>query len=79
VLEGTIRLTPTMSSRRNGYGGLTGFQQFMLSGERVYVTSAVGFEVANLCRNNNPVIDTRDYSPEIRESFNAALDGAAGQ
>lgn len=64
---------------RNGYGGLTGFQQFMVSGERVYVGNAVGFDVAYLCRNNNPAIDTRDYSPEIRASFNAALKDAAGQ
>lgn len=64
---------------RNGYGGLTGFQQFMVSGDRVYVGSAVGLDVAYLCRNNNPAVDTRDYSPEIRASFNAALAGAAGQ
>ena len=64
---------------RNGYGGLTGFQQFMLSGDRVYVGNAVGLDVAYLCHNNNPAIDTRDYAPEIRASFNAALKGAAGQ
>jgi hypothetical protein len=64
---------------RNGYGGLTGFQQFMVSGDRVYVGSAVGLDVAYLCRNNNPAVDTRDYAPDIRASFNAALAGAAGQ
>lgn len=64
---------------RNGYGGLTGFQQFMVSGERVYVGSAVGFDVAYLCQNNNPAIDTRDYSPMIRASFNAALEGSTGK
>jgi len=64
---------------RNGYGGLTGFQQFMVSGDQVYVGSAVGLDVAYLCRNNNPAVDTRDYSPEIRAAFNAALAGAAGQ
>jgi len=63
---------------RNGYGGLTGFQQFMLSGDRVYVGSAVGLNVAYLCQNNNPAVDTRDYSPELRASFNAALKGATG-
>lgn len=64
---------------RNGYGGLTGFQQFMLSGERVYVGNMLSFDVAYLCRNNNPAIDTRDYAAEIRASFNAALIGVAGQ
>lgn len=64
---------------RNGYGGLTGFQQFMVSGERVYVGNSLGFDVAYLCGNNNPAVDTRDYSPEIRSAFNAALKGATGQ
>ena len=64
---------------RNGYGGLNGFQQFMVSGERVYVGKMLSFDVAYLCRNNNPAIDTRDYAAEIRASFNAALIGVAGQ
>lgn len=64
---------------RNGYGGLTGFQQFMLSGETVYVSKMLSFDVAYLCQNNNPAIDTRDYASELRSSFNAALAGAAGK
>lgn len=64
---------------RNGYGGLTGFQQFMLSGESVYVGKMLSFDVAYLCQNNNPAIDTRDYASELRASFNAALAGASGK
>ena len=64
---------------RNGYGGLTGFQQFMISGDRVNVGSTLGFDVAYLCQNNNPAIDTRDYATEMRASFNAALEGVAGK
>jgi hypothetical protein len=64
---------------RNGYGGLTGFQQFMTSGDNVYINRMLSFDVAYLCRNNNPAIDGRDYSPELRAAFNAALAGAAGQ
>jgi hypothetical protein len=64
---------------RNGYGGLTGFQQFMVSGDSVYVGKMLSFDVAYLCQNNNPAVDTRDYAAEIRASFNAALPGAAGK
>lgn len=39
---------------RNGYGGLTGFQQFMLSGESVYVGKMLSFDVAYLCQNITP-------------------------
>ncbi|SKB95917.1 hypothetical protein [Sphingopyxis flava] len=64
---------------RNGYGGLTGYQMFMISGERVYVGTSLGFQVSYLCQNNNPAIDTHDYSSELRASFDAALIGAAGK
>jgi hypothetical protein len=64
---------------RNGYGGLTGFQQFLLSGDSVYVGKMLRFDVSHLCQNNNPVVDGRDYSPEIRAAFNSALATAGGQ
>jgi hypothetical protein len=59
---------------RNGYGGYTGFQAFMvLADQRVDVGRVAGFDVAYLCQNNNPIIDARDYAPEIRAAYAAAL------
>ena len=57
---------------RNGYGGFTGFQAFILVGETVHVGRTLGFDVGYLCRNRNPIVDTRDYSPEMKSAFAAA-------
>jgi hypothetical protein len=60
---------------RNGYGGFTGFQAFIAFGDRVDVGTALGLDVAQLCRGRNPIVDTRDYTPEMREAYAAALRG----
>jgi hypothetical protein len=57
---------------RNGFGGYTGFDTFMIFADRtIHVGHVAGFEVAYLCGNNNPIIDTRDYSPEMTTAFRA--------
>lgn len=58
---------------RNGYGGLTGFQAFILIGDTVHVGRALGLDVARLCKNRNPITDTRDYSQEMREAYTTAV------
>jgi hypothetical protein len=59
---------------RNGYGGYTGFQAFMvLADQRVDVGRVAGFDITYLCQSNNPIIDTRDYAPEMRAAYAAAL------
>lgn len=58
---------------RNGYGGFTGFQAFIAIGDKVEVGKALGLDVAQLCRGRNPIIDTRDYAPEMRAAFASAL------
>lgn len=59
---------------RNGYGGLAGFQPFILVGDKVYVGTALGsISVGEMCRNNNPAVDTRDYTTEMKDAFSAAL------
>jgi hypothetical protein len=60
---------------RNGYGGFTGFQPFVLVGDTVHVGKALGLDVVQLCRGRNPIIDTRDYTPEMQKAFAAALGG----
>ena len=58
---------------RNAYGGLTGFQKFMLVGDQVYTGAGRGLFDANfLCGNNNPIIDSRDYAVEMRRAYAAA-------
>jgi hypothetical protein len=57
---------------RNGFGGLTGYQPFTLIDDRVYIGTAVGFPVAELCSNNNPIVDTRDYTPEMTAAYKSA-------
>ena len=58
---------------KNGFGGFTGYQAFILIGDTVHVGRAVGFDVGYLCRNRNPIVDTRDYSPEMKAAFDAAV------
>lgn len=60
---------------RNGYGGFTGFQAFLLLGDDIQVGDGLGLPVSYLCKNNNPIIDTRDYAPEMRKAFAAATGG----
>jgi hypothetical protein len=57
---------------RNAFGGLSGFRAFTLVGDEVYVGTAVGFAVEELCSNNSPIIDTRDYTPEVTAAYKAA-------
>jgi hypothetical protein len=57
---------------RNGFGGLTGFQPFTLVGDQVYVGTFMDMSVTELCTNNSPIIDTRDYTPEITAAYKAA-------
>jgi hypothetical protein len=54
---------------KNGFGGFTGYQAFILVGDTVHVGRALGLDVSYLCRNRNPIIDTRDYAPEMQASF----------
>lgn len=58
---------------KNAYGGYTGFQPFTLIGEDVEVGTTLGLSVAYLCGNNNPIIDTRDYTPEITAAYKAEV------
>lgn len=58
---------------KNGYGGFTGFQAFILVGDTVHVGRFFGLDVAYMCRNGNPTIDTRDYAPEMKGAFDAAI------
>ena len=57
---------------RNAFGGLSGFRAFTLVGDQVYVGTAVGFAVEELCSNNNPIVDARDYTPELTAAYKAA-------
>jgi hypothetical protein len=59
---------------RNGYGGLAGFQPFIITGDKVYVGTALGsIGVGEMCRNNNPAVDTRDYTKEMKAAYLIAL------
>jgi hypothetical protein len=60
---------------RNGYGGFTGFQAFVLLGDNVEVGDSMGLPVSFLCKNNDPITDTRDYTPVMREAFATATGG----
>lgn len=59
---------------KNGYGGMSGFHAFFLGGDRVWVGGPG--EILNadeICNNGRGVIDTRDYSPEVRKALNSSL------
>jgi hypothetical protein len=61
---------------RNGFGGFTGFQAFIFTGGTVDVGIALGMlDVGTMCRNKNPIVDTRDYTPEMKAAYTAALSG----
>lgn len=57
---------------KNGYGGMSGFHKFMLVGDSVYVGGPGQIINADeICDNGRAVVDTRDYSPEVRKAFDA--------
>lgn len=59
---------------KNGYGGMSGFHAFFLGGDRVWVGGPG--EILNaddICNNGRGVVDTRDYSPELRKAFSSKL------
>jgi hypothetical protein len=60
---------------KNGYGGFTGFETFIYAADRVYVGQVFSVSAAELCARNNPTIDTRDYAPEMKEAYSAAVGG----
>lgn len=53
---------------RNGYGGFTGFQPFIVSGREVHVGKVVGLSVFEACYTNR-IFDTKDYSVELKGYF----------
>jgi hypothetical protein len=57
---------------RNGFGGYTGFQHFIVSGGSVYTGRIAGLSVREACFDNR-VFDTRDYSPELTAAFQESL------
>jgi hypothetical protein len=59
---------------KNGYGGMSGFHAFFLGADRVWVGGPG--EILNadeICNNGRGVIDTRDYSAELRKAFNSRI------
>jgi hypothetical protein len=57
---------------KNGYGGMSGFHKFILIDDQVYVGGAGQIiDADEICTNGRGVIDSRDYSPELRKAFNA--------
>ena len=57
---------------RNGFGGFTGYQPFIVSGTEVHVGSVVGVSVRDACFSQR-VFDNRDYSTELATAFKARL------
>jgi hypothetical protein len=56
---------------KNGYGGMSGFHKFILVGDQVLVGGAGQILNADEICDAHAVIDTRDYSPELRKAFDA--------
>jgi len=57
---------------KNGYGGMSGFHKFMLIGDSLLVGGAGQILNADeICANGRALIDTRDYTPELRKAFDA--------
>ena len=57
---------------KNGYGGMSGFHKFMLAGDSVWVGGPGQIINADeICDSGRAVIDSRDYSPEVRKAFDA--------
>jgi hypothetical protein len=56
---------------RNGFGGMTGFQAFIVSGDSVYVGKVIGLSVYETCRTDR-VFDTRDYSADLQDGLRGA-------
>ncbi len=57
---------------RNGFGGLTGYQPFIVSGGSVYTGTVAGVSVRDACLTDR-VFDTKDYSGELAAALRAAL------
>lgn len=53
---------------RNGFGGMTGFQPFIVSGDEVHVGKVIGISVYEACQNDR-VFDGRDYSTDLRNAL----------
>ncbi|VVT18715.1 conserved exported hypothetical protein [Sphingomonas sp. EC-HK361] len=61
---------------RNGYGGMSGFHKFMLIGDQVLIGGAGQIVNADdICGNGRGIVDTRDYTPELRKAFDANAGG----
>lgn len=57
---------------KNGFGGISGFHKFMLVGDSVYVGgSGQIINADEICDNGRAVVDTHDYSAELRKAFDA--------
>jgi hypothetical protein len=61
---------------KNGFGGMSGFHKFMLIGDKVWVGGPGQIINADeICGNGLATIDTRDYTVELRQAFNARAGG----
>lgn len=61
---------------KNGYGGMSGFHKFMLIGDKILVGGPGQILNADeICDNGRAMIDTRDYTPELRKAFDARAGG----
>lgn len=61
---------------RNGYGGMSGFHKFMLIGDQVLIGGAGQIiDADTICGNGRGIVDTRDYTPELRKAFDANAGG----
>jgi hypothetical protein len=57
---------------RNGFGGMSGFHKFMLIGDKVWVGGPGQIiDADEICNNGRGIVDTRDYTPELRKAFDA--------
>lgn len=57
---------------RNGFGGFTGYQHFIVSGSEVHTGKVAGLSVREACFDQR-VFDSKDYSDELAAVFKAAL------
>lgn len=56
----------------NGFGGMTGFQNFTIVGNTLLTGSSGVLNADMVCNGTTPrVHDTRDYSSELRKAFDA--------
>jgi hypothetical protein len=59
----------------NGYGGMSGFQSFMLVGEKVWIGRVGTLSLSEICNSDRITVDGRDYTPELRKTFDANAGG----